>query len=154
MRVWNYEKKCHGYGYFCALFDWKQIIKIVILFCFISQHLSGNSDKSSVVVGVFSSPFSAKFVRILPKIYHTTQCMRVDLFGCRYCKCSILCYIQVRLVIIFKGYYFTRQTYNNSLIIICVHVILVFFCSLFWEETYILGLTLHKTSISIVFHFR
>ncbi|XP_067027638.1 uncharacterized protein, partial [Acropora muricata] len=47
------------------------------------QHLSGNSDKSSVVVRVFSSPFAAKFVRIIPKIYHTAQCMRVDLFGCR-----------------------------------------------------------------------
>ncbi|XP_067027507.1 receptor-type tyrosine-protein phosphatase T-like isoform X2 [Acropora muricata] len=47
------------------------------------QYLSGNSDKSSVVVRVFSSPFAAKFVRILPKSYHTAQCMRVDLFGCR-----------------------------------------------------------------------
>ncbi|XP_015759656.1 PREDICTED: receptor-type tyrosine-protein phosphatase F-like, partial [Acropora digitifera] len=47
------------------------------------QHLSGNSDKSSVVVRVFSSPFAAKFVRIIPKIYHTAQCMRVDLFGCK-----------------------------------------------------------------------
>ncbi|XP_015753443.1 PREDICTED: receptor-type tyrosine-protein phosphatase mu-like [Acropora digitifera] len=47
------------------------------------QHLSGNSDKSSVVVRVFSPPFAAKFVRILPKMYHMAQCMRVDLFGCR-----------------------------------------------------------------------
>ncbi|XP_074611775.1 uncharacterized protein LOC141866211 isoform X2 [Acropora palmata] len=47
------------------------------------QYLPGNSDKSSVVVRVFSSPFAAKFVRILPKIYHIAQCMRVDLFGCR-----------------------------------------------------------------------
>ncbi|XP_015774649.1 PREDICTED: venom prothrombin activator omicarin-C non-catalytic subunit-like [Acropora digitifera] len=82
------------------------------------QHLSGNSDKSSVVVHLFSSPFAAKFVRILPKIYHTAQCMRVDLFGCRDCKCSILCYI--RLVIIFKGYYFIRLTYDNSLIIFII----------------------------------
>ena len=81
-----------------------KLAKIFILFCFISQHLSGNSDKSSVVVRVFSSPFAAQFIRILPKIYHTPQCMRVDLFGCRDCKCGILCYF--RLVKIFKGYYF------------------------------------------------
>jgi len=47
------------------------------------QHLTGNSDKSSVVVHWFSSPFAAQFVRILPKNYKTAQCMRVDLFGCR-----------------------------------------------------------------------
>ena len=92
LRVWNYEKKCHGYGYLCALFDWKQISKLLILFCLISQHLIGNSDKSSVVVRVFSSPFAAQFVRILPKTDNNAQCMRVDLFGCRDCKCSILCY--------------------------------------------------------------
>ncbi|XP_067026815.1 uncharacterized protein [Acropora muricata] len=47
------------------------------------QHLIGNSDKSSVVVRVFSSPFAAQFVRILPKNHNKAQCMRVDLFGCR-----------------------------------------------------------------------
>ncbi|XP_067027504.1 receptor-type tyrosine-protein phosphatase S-like isoform X3 [Acropora muricata] len=47
------------------------------------KHLTGNSDKSSVVVHWFSSPFAAQFVRILPKNYNTAQCMRVDLFGCR-----------------------------------------------------------------------
>ena len=62
--------------------------KIVILFCFISQDLSGNSDKNSVVASVFSSPFAAQFVRILPKNHNNKRCMRVDLFGCRDCKCS------------------------------------------------------------------
>ncbi|XP_015757056.1 PREDICTED: uncharacterized protein LOC107336496 isoform X2 [Acropora digitifera] len=47
------------------------------------QHLIGNSDKSSVVVRVFSSPFAAQFVRILAKNHNKAQCMRVDLFGCR-----------------------------------------------------------------------
>ena len=46
--------------------------------------------------------------------------MRVDLFGCRDCKWSIFCYI--RLVIIFKDYYFITQISNNSLIIICFRV--------------------------------
>ena len=41
------------------------------------------------------------------------QCMRVDLFGCRDCKCSIFCYI--RLVIMFKDYCFIRKTFNNYL---------------------------------------
>ncbi|XP_074611771.1 uncharacterized protein LOC141866210 isoform X4 [Acropora palmata] len=47
------------------------------------QHLIGNSDNSSVVVHLFSSPFAAQFVRILPKNHSRAQCMRVDLFGCR-----------------------------------------------------------------------
>ncbi|XP_015759655.1 PREDICTED: uncharacterized protein LOC107338918 [Acropora digitifera] len=47
------------------------------------QHLNGNSDNSSVVVHLFSSPFAAQFVRILPKNHNRAQCMRVDLFGCR-----------------------------------------------------------------------
>ncbi|KAK2569714.1 Receptor-type tyrosine-protein phosphatase S [Acropora cervicornis] len=44
------------------------------------QHLIGNSDNSSVVVHLFSSPFAAQFVRILPKNHNRAQCMRVDLF--------------------------------------------------------------------------
>ena len=59
------------------------------LFCFISQHLIANSDNSSVVVHLFSSPFAAQLVRILPKNHNKAQCMRVDLFGCRDCKCSL-----------------------------------------------------------------
>ncbi|XP_074611759.1 receptor-type tyrosine-protein phosphatase S-like isoform X4 [Acropora palmata] len=47
------------------------------------QHLIGNSDNSSVVGHLFSSPFAAQFVRILPKNHNKAQCMRVDLFGCR-----------------------------------------------------------------------
>ena len=61
---------------------------IFTLFCFISQLLNANSDRSSVVVSMFSSPFAAQFVRILPK-NHSAHCMRVDLFGCRDCKCCI-----------------------------------------------------------------
>ncbi|XP_044164303.1 Down syndrome cell adhesion molecule-like protein 1 [Acropora millepora] len=47
------------------------------------QYLSGNSDKSSVVVHWFSPPFTAQLVRILPKTHNIAQCIRVDLFGCR-----------------------------------------------------------------------
>ena len=71
----------------------KKISKTFMLFCFISQHLTGNSDRSSAVVRMFSSPFAAQFVRILPKNHNNAQCMRVDLFGCRDCKCSIFCVI-------------------------------------------------------------
>ena len=56
--------------------------------------------------------------------------MRVDLFGCRDCKCSIFCYI--RLVIMFKDYCFIRKTSNNSLIIIFfrVEITIKFTCNL------------------------
>ncbi|XP_015755647.1 PREDICTED: receptor-type tyrosine-protein phosphatase delta-like [Acropora digitifera] len=60
------------------------------------QHLTGNSDKSSVVVHWFSSPFAAQFVRILPKNYTTAQCMRVDLFGCRDFQVAFL-YVNVSI---------------------------------------------------------
>ena len=56
------------------------------LLYFISQNLTGNSDKSSVVVHWFTLPFAAQYVRILPKNYYNAQCMRVDLFGCKDCK--------------------------------------------------------------------
>ena len=42
--------------------------------------------------------------------------MRVDLFGCRDCKCSIFCYI--RLVLLFKDYYFITKISNSSLIFV------------------------------------
>ena len=85
--------------------------------------------------------------------------MRVDLFGCRDCKCSIFCYI--RLVIMFKDYCFIRKTSNNSLIIICfrVEITIKFTCNLclflfsFFERRHTLRRILHETSISILFHF-
>ena len=81
-----------GYGYFSVCLTENKIINqqnfYFVLF-HLFQHVIGNGDKSSVVVRTFSSPFAAQFVRILPKNHNIAQCMRVDLFGCRDCKCSI-----------------------------------------------------------------
>ncbi|XP_073227971.1 uncharacterized protein [Porites lutea] len=49
------------------------------------QHLTGNSDRSTIVVHRFTPPFAAQYVRIFPTTYTGAICMRMDLFGCKNC---------------------------------------------------------------------
>ena len=52
--------------------------------------LTGNSDRSTIVVHWFAPPFAAQYVRIFPKTYAGAICMRMDLFGCKDCKYNLL----------------------------------------------------------------
>ena len=72
---------------------WSPVNKIICIppltLFLTTQHLTGNSDKSTIVVHWFAPPFAAQYVRIFPKTYAGAICMRMDLFGCKDCKYNL-----------------------------------------------------------------
>ncbi|XP_031550738.1 LOW QUALITY PROTEIN: EGF-like repeat and discoidin I-like domain-containing protein 3, partial [Actinia tenebrosa] len=43
---------------------------------------SGNADRNSIVIHKLFNPFQARYVRFLPKTWHGSAAMRVEVYGC------------------------------------------------------------------------